>query len=297
MQDPDVQPVVGDWVAHRPIDPGFTDIEAVLPRRSMLSRKTSGIQSRKQVLASNVDAVLVVMGLDGDFNLRRLERLLIMVHESGAVPVIVLNKLDLASDPQADLRRVEDVAAGLPVMQLSARTGLGFEVLQSCLRPRETFVLIGSSGAGKSTLLNRLFGRDLMRTAPVRDGDSRGRHTTSHRQLFRLPSGALLIDSPGLREVQIWASDDSLDSAFDDIDALSRQCRFRDCAHGPEPGCAVLASVRAGKLSSERLASYLRLGRELRYLEVRQDQAVRLAEKRRWKIIHKAMRRDTKQRH
>jgi ribosome biogenesis GTPase len=281
---------IGDWVAYRPGGPGLSMIEAILSRKSVLSRKVPGSCSQEQVLAANLDTVLVVMGLDGDFSPRRLERLLAVVHQSGAMPVVVLNKVDLSLDWESRINRVEAMNSGFPVLPVSARTGTGLEVLESYLRPRETLVLLGSSGAGKSTLVNRFMGRQLLRTAPVRPDDSRGRHTTTHRQLFRLPSGALLIDSPGIREVQLWAEEESLDETFQDIRELALNCRFRDCGHLSEPGCAVLDAVQAGELDPNRLESYQRLARELQYLERRQTQALRLAEKQKWRAIHRSMR-------
>lgn len=264
-------PAIGDWVALKLSDvDGVARIHAVLPRRSKISRKVAGTAAVEQVLAANVDVVLLVMGLDGDFNMRRLERFLVMTWESGARPVVVLNKLDLCGDLGDYLQTVEEAAPGVPVVAIAAREG-EIEPVLSHLVSGETVVLLGSSGVGKSTLLNRLYGGDLLRTAPVRSSDDRGRHTTTHRRLVRLPSGCLLIDSPGLREIQLWDSEEGLEEAFEDIRELATDCRFRDCTHQDEPGCAVLAAVESGELDARRLESLRTLESEAASLERRRD--------------------------
>ena len=264
-------PAIGDWVALELSDlDGVARIRAVLPRRSKISRKVAGALAVEQLLAANVDVVLLVMGLDGDFNVRRLERLLVLAWESGARPVVVLNKLDLCPDPGDSVLQVEEVAPGVPVV---TTTALGGEVeeLSPLLVPGETVVLLGSSGVGKSTLLNRLYGGDLLRTASVRSSDDRGRHTTTHRRLVQLPGGCLLIDSPGLREIQLWDSDEGLEAVFEDIRELATGCRFRDCTHQDEPSCAVRASVESGELDTMRLESLRKLESETASLERRRD--------------------------
>jgi ribosome biogenesis GTPase len=238
------RPVVGDWVA---LHPGGA-IEEVLPRRGVFTRRAPGDADAKQVLAANVDEAFLVMGLDRDFNLRRLERYLALTHQSGAQAVVVLSKADLCADPEARVREVEAVAGSAPVVAarlLEAAPAM----LQERLASDRTAVLLGSSGAGKSTLLNRLLGQDAQRTAAVRASDHRGRHTTTHRQLFFAPGGGLVIDSPGLREIQLWEADDGLAAAFDEIEALAKGCRFRDCMHRDEPGCAVRDVVPPGRLA------------------------------------------------
>jgi ribosome biogenesis GTPase len=286
------RPAVGDWAAFRP--PGTAGgparIEALLPRRGRLARKGAGTRGAEQVVAVNVDLVVVVMGLDADFNLRRLERFLVMAWESGARPVVLLNKADLAAEAEARRGEVETAAPGVPVLVASCLTGEGLDALAPHLRPGVTAVLVGSSGAGKSTLINRLLGGEVQRTREVRASDRRGQHTTSHRELFRLPGSALLIDNPGVRELAPWTGDQGLAGAFDDLEALAARCRFRDCAHDAEPGCAVRAAVETGRLAPERLASYRALQRELAYQARRQDATAALAEKRKWRAVHKAMR-------
>jgi ribosome biogenesis GTPase / thiamine phosphate phosphatase len=283
-------PVIGDWVALAGGQDGTNVIQGVLPRKSLLARKRPGTAIERQAVAANVDTVFLVMGLDQNFNLRRLERMLAMAYESGASPAIVLTKADLAPDGTVQSAAVENVAPGVPVLSVSCHSGQGLEYLSALLRDNRTIAFLGSSGVGKSTLINRLFGEEVMRTAPVREGDGRGRHTTTHRQLFRHPSGALLIDNPGIRELQLWCSEDALETAFSEVDLLAQQCRFRDCSHTAEPGCAVLQAAADGTLAADRLENFRKLTRELRYLAIKQDEGAERAQKQRWKAIHKAAR-------
>jgi ribosome biogenesis GTPase len=285
-------PAVGDWVALRlPQADGRPAIQTLLPRRTAFVRRAAGTRTVAQVLAANVDTAFLVMGLDGDFNPRRLERALVLAWESGASPVVLLNKADVASDLAARRAETERVAAGVPVRVIAARHGQGLEALASWLEPGRTVVLLGSSGVGKSTLLNRLLGREKQKTNEVSAGArERGRHTTTHRELVALPGGALLIDTPGLRELQLWSDGDGLEAAFEDVSQLATACRFSDCAHGSEPGCAVRAAVEDERLDPARLASYLKLSAELRALEIREDPLKRRAERGRWKAVHKALR-------
>jgi ribosome biogenesis GTPase len=264
-------PAVGDWVAVRPLDgERKAVIEAVLPRRSAFTRKEAWSRTVAQVVAANVDTVFLVTAFGGDLNGRRLERYLTSAWDSGASPVIVANKADLAHDRLLELGEVDAVALGVPVLVVSAATGEGMDELEPHLRPGRTVALLGSSGVGKSTLVNRLAGRELLATNEIRK-DGRGRHTTTHRELVPLPAGALLIDTPGMRELQLWADEEVLDSTFAEIAELAAACRFSDCSHEHEPGCAVKSAIADGSLPRERFASYRKLQRELRALEIRKD--------------------------
>ena len=269
-------PAVGDWVALR-----ADVIQAVLPRRSAFVRKVAWSETEAQVLAANLDTVFVVSALDGDLNLRRLERYLTLAWESGATPVLVLTKADLCDDSLAALLEVEQVALGVPAHVVSNVTGEGLDELAPHLQPARTIALLGSSGVGKSTLANRLLGEELQATKQIAE-DGRGRHTTTSRQLIRLPGGALLVDTPGLREIQLWDADEGIHDAFADVDELAAGCRFNDCAHMREPGCAVQAAIDEGRLPRERLQSYRALQRELRHLALKQDARLRSEERKRW---------------
>lgn len=268
-------PVIGDWVTFRSPRKGeaVARIEALLPRRTQLSRKVAGARAREQVLAANIDTVFLVMSLDDDFSLRRMERLVTMAWESGARPVVVLTKSDLAADAASRREAVVAICPGVPVKVTSASHNEGLGEIRAFLAPASTIVLVGSSGAGKSTLVNHLFGAEIMRTGAVRERDSRGRHTTSHRQLVRLADGTLLIDSPGLREIQLWTATTGLDETFDDILQLGRSCRFRDCGHQQEPGCHVRAAVESGELELQRLDSFQALARETDALALRRSES------------------------
>lgn len=272
-------PAVGDWVAVCDAPGDRAAIEALLPRRTKVSRKTPWLKAEEHILVANVDTVLLVAGLDQDFNARRLERYLVAAWDSGADPVVVLTKLDLCDDFEK-LAEAERVAVGVPVLAVSNVTGDGVDEVRALLRPARTFVLLGSSGTGKSTLVNRLAGRTVMATGDVRN-DGRGRHTTRHRQLLVLRDGSILIDTPGLRELQVWEGD--VDSAFADIAELAAQCRFNDCSHSTEPDCAVREALEAGVLDDERWRSYGKLQRELRSIEARSSKRVDRELKRRWR--------------
>ena len=282
-------PAVGDWVCVA-ADPGAERavIHRRLERRGTVSRKAPGRAADEQVLAANVDTIFLVTALAGDLSPRRIERYLTMVWEAGAVPVVVLNKADLCPDPSAV---VEATRARLPfadVVSVSALHADGLNALSSYLTPATTIALLGSSGVGKSTLVNRLLGEDVQTVAGVRDSDGKGRHTTTSRHLVALPSGALLIDTPGLRELQPWADESAVDRAFEDIAELALACRFPDCGHAEEPGCAVLDAVAAGTLDPSRLEHYRRLVREAAFEARKRDPAAAAEEKRRWKRIHQA---------
>lgn len=287
-------PAVGDWVALR------TDaavIEQVFERKSVLSRKQPGRAMNEQVLAANIDALFIVSGLDHDYNERRIERYLVVARQSGARPVILLNKADLAEQYGIDLGEVVSRLrywSGVPVLAVSAAAGGGLEGLTDLLAQGETAALIGSSGVGKSTMVNRLLGQSDQSgqaTGEVRAGDGRGRHTTTVRSMFNMPGGWLLIDMPGMREVQLWASTEQLDASFEDVRMIAQACRFRDCTHNDEPGCAVVAFG----LDEHRLENYRKMQRELDYLDRKTDKRLMSETRARWKMIHKAMRKKTKE--
>lgn len=259
-----VLPAVGDWVL---VQDGT--IHAVLPRRTRFSRQAAGGRTDEQIVAANVDTVFVVMGLDPDFNLRRLERYLAFAWESGAEPVVVLTKADLAPDAEDRLQEVERSAPGVPVLLVSSITGIGVDAVEGRLRGHRTYAFLGSSGAGKTTLINRLAGLALATGALRKDG--RGRHTTTWRELLVLPGRAVILDTPGMRELQVWEATRGIDDAFADVGALASTCRFSDCRHAGEPGCAVGAAIEAGKLDPARLASLRKLEREAAHARIQHD--------------------------
>jgi ribosome biogenesis GTPase len=256
-------PAVGDWVAVEDRD-GRHVIHAVLPRKTKFSRKVAGRTVEEQVLAANVDVAFLMTGLDRDFNPRRIERYLVMVWESGAQPVVLLNKADRCVDVAERVAEMGRAAPGIPIYAISARLGEGLDALAPFLGTGRTAAVLGSSGVGKSTLINQLAGTELQRTSEVREDDQRGRHTTRHRELIVLPQGGLLIDTPGMRELQLWDAGEGLQGAFGDIDALAADCYFSDCTHETEPRCAVKLAVDDGRLPAERLENFQKLHRELK---------------------------------
>lgn len=288
-------PAVGDWVVLRSqtLEQKAT-IHAILPRFSKFSRKVAGSTTEEQVIATNVDTVFLVSGLDGDFNLRRIERYLVLVWESAATPVIVLNKADLCPNLEEQLAAVEAIALGVPIVIVSATHQQGIEQLKPYLQPGQTIALLGSSGVGKSTITNLLKGEAVQAVQVVRERDDRGKHTTTHRELIPLPSGALIIDTPGMRELQVWSGVEALPETFTDIEELAQQCRFRNCQHDQEPGCAIQEALARGQVELGRFLNYQKLQRELHYLTRKQDQRANQVEKERWKKIHKSLRKHPK---
>jgi ribosome biogenesis GTPase len=282
-------PAIGDWVAVSDRE-GDGQIEAVLPRKSKFSRKTAGTKSEEQVVAANVDTVFIVQGLDHDYNLRRLERYLVAAFESNASPVVILSKADLCEDVDEKIIGAESVTPGTPVHAISSVSGQGLEALDQYVLPGVTVAFLGSSGAGKSTLINRIVGEEIQKTAAVREHDSRGRHTTTHRELIVLKTGGLLIDTPGMRELQLWDAGGSLSDAFSDVESIASACYFTNCRHQNEPGCAVREALADGTLDPARFESYLKLERELEFLDSRMDERLNLKRKNREKKIHRAYR-------
>nr|WP_262499794.1 ribosome small subunit-dependent GTPase A [Planococcus sp. ANT_H30] len=281
-------PCVGDWVMVEQMpgeDKGI--IHHVLPRTSQFSRKVAGETSDIQLIAVNVDVVFLTMSLNDDFNIRRLERYLLAAWDSGSNPIIVLTKKDQCTDITPYLREVENVAFGVPIFAVSAHTSEGIEELQKQLTDSKTGALLGSSGVGKSSLINALSGNEQMVVQDIREDDSKGRHTTTHREMILLPAGGLMIDTPGMREFQLGDYSEGVTAGFSDVEDLALHCRFRDCAHHDEPGCCVQEALRNGKLDAGRYQSYLKLKRELAHMERKSDAAAQKAERNKWKQLTK----------
>ena len=287
-----IRPCTGDWVAAAlPEHPGgLALIHHVLERRTCFSRQEAGTRTAEQVVAANVDTVFLVQSLNQNFNVRRIERYLALLWESGAEPVVVLSKADVCADPAPRVEEAERAARGVSVLTVSAVREGGVEPLRPYLATGRTVALVGSSGVGKSTLVNALMGEELMDVQGIRE-DGRGRHTTTSRHLVALPSGGLLLDTPGMRTVLLWAGEEGIARTFDDVDAVAKRCRFRDCTHRSEPGCAVREALESGELDRDRMRSYEKLEREARHHAAKVDPKVRRELQRQWRAIHLEARR------
>lgn len=291
-------PSVGDWViASARSEEQAATIHALLPRRSSVTRKSAGTRGDAQVLAANIDLLLICCGLDHDFNARRIERYVTLAYAGGASPVILLTKADLSPEADAMRAELEMTCVGVPCHTVSVIDDRGVDDVRHMLPTGVSAALVGSSGVGKSTLTNRLLGEQRLATAAVREDDSRGRHTTTFRQLLLIPGGGVIIDTPGMRELQAWADEGDIADAFSEIESLGRNCRFRDCTHISEPGCAIHAAVERGDLDPRRVENYHKQIRELQYHDRKEDRAAYLAEKNKWKVIHKAAQKHMKQKY
>ena len=279
-------PAVGDWVVIRSLpEHGRALIQAVLPRRTSFVRKIAGARTEEQIVGANIDTVFLLTSLNQDFSLRRIERYLIIAWESGAKPIIILSKSDLCERVVESVAEVQAVAHGVPIHAVSVVTGSGIADLAQYFNRGQTVALLGSSGVGKSSLINHLAGVDQLKVQTVSERDDRGRHTTTHRELVLLPTGGLVLDTPGMRELQLWNGDESLQLVFDDIDALASQCFFGDCRHQDEPRCAVREALEAGTIDTGRYRSYEKLQKELKYLARRRDVLSEIVEKKKWKKL------------
>lgn len=284
-------PAVGDWVlVNEILSEKKAIIEHTLPRRSYISRKIAGTTAEEQIIASNIDYVFIVNGLDHDFNLRRIERYLSISVNSGATPVILLNKADLCEEPQGFISEICGIAPGVETYPLSAINGLNTSIVSSKLKGNFTGVFVGSSGAGKSTIINSLLHSTTQKTSSVRGDDSKGRHTTTARQMFVLPDGGIIIDTPGMREIQIAEGEESISASFSDIEDLAKGCKFRNCSHNSEPGCAIQEAIESGILQSKRFENYLKQKKESAYFESKGNLKGALEHKKRWKGIKKLQR-------
>lgn len=258
-------PAVGDWVMIDRMDGsnGNAIIHHILRRKSVLARQAAGTENSGQVIAANIDTIFICMSLNADFNIRRIERYLTIAWDSMATPVIILTKSDLCDDLPQKLDAIASVSMGVDVIHCSSETGNGYEAINAYIGSGKTIAFVGSSGVGKSTLINRLMGEDVLATSAIREDDAKGRHTTTHRQLLLLPGGGIVIDTPGMRELQIYAG--NLSKAFEDVAEIAARCKFGDCSHGTEPGCAIREAIEAGTLPEKRFESYQKLQRELSY--------------------------------
>jgi len=287
-------PVVGDWVAIRPLHGGTALIEAILPRQSQIIRIASGMRkkrvgriSEEQVLGANIDTIFIVTGLDRDYNIRRIERYLTLVYNSGAIPVIILNKSDLCPDIDDKLSEVESVAFGVPIHIISATSDVNLQNLKQYFSPGKTITLLGSSGTGKSTIINKLLGFERQKVKEISESIGKGQHTTSHRELIFMPGGGIIVDNPGMREITLSAEEENIGDTFQDIKELAQNCKFNDCQHQSEPGCAVKQAIKNDELESERLTSYQKLRNELKFIDDRKQLGSRRAVNEKWNRIMK----------
>lgn len=284
-------PAVGDWVVLSiDSEQRRAVINAVLPRQSKFSRKVAGEVTKEQIVATNLNTIFLVNALNNDFNLSRIERYLTLAWKSGANPVILLSKSDLCQEVENRVAEVENIAFGVPVYVVSSVRKEGLDNLTPYLTKGHTVALLGSSGAGKSTLINDIVGKEIQKVQEIREKDDRGKHTTTYLELILLPQGGLIIDTPGMRELQLWGSDEGFNDSFEDIDFYAKQCHFTDCQHQSEPGCAVRRAIEEGFLDSRRYDNYLKLQKELAYLSRKTNQQEYLANKEKWKKIAKTLR-------
>lgn len=278
-------PAVGDWVAISKDNSGTYTIHAILPRKNKISRKDAGRATGEQVIAANIDTAFIMTSLNRDLNMRRLERYLAVVRQSGIGPIIVLNKSDICTDVDTRINDVKAIAPDVPVHAISATEGIGMEPLSLYLQDGQTVVLLGSSGVGKSTLINALDGIERQKVCEIRENDSRGRHTTTVRELIMLESGGIIIDNPGMRELQLWDAAEGLQNTFRDVDELASQCKFSDCQHDTEPGCMIKKAIKEGTLSQIRFESYVKLQRELLAVERKKNPELKAAERKKWRKL------------
>ncbi|WP_425453586.1 ribosome small subunit-dependent GTPase A [Oceanobacillus chungangensis] len=292
-------PAVGDWVEVQKLaDEQKAVINQVLPRKSQFVRQAAGLRTEAQIVATNIDTIFIVNSLNHDLNMRRIERYVLAAYESGASPAIVLTKKDECSQEEVDtaITEVESVAIGIPIIAVSSVTKDGIEELMKLLPTGRTAALLGSSGVGKSTLVNTLLEKQVQDTKGIRESDSKGRHTTTHREMFMLPNGALMIDTPGMRELQLWEGESAIDATFQDVEELAANCRFTDCRHELEPGCAVREALDNGELPEGRFQNYVKLQRELAYEKRKQDQKAQQEERNKWKQVSKDLKSKYKRR-
>lgn len=289
-----MQIAVGDWAALEFVGEEYASIRFVIARKTKFSRAAAGIEVKEQIVAANIDTVFLIQSLNRDFNMRRLERYLIAAWESGATPVVVLTKADICDDVAEKMAVVYNTAPGAEVLAVSCVTGEGIEDIKRYLTKGKTVALLGSSGVGKSTLANTLAGEQLLETQTVREGDSRGRHTTTHRELLLLPGGGLIMDTPGMRSLSLWEADTGMEVMFGDVEELTELCRFNDCKHENEPGCAVREALNAGRLESKRWEAWMKLQKELRYLELKKEGKLRLEQKQWGREIAKIQKKNIK---